>query len=81
MDTTSSNLRIPSEEDAAAADNTIITWAKELGSSPALQAEKVHTDSLCYSAVSGGFIREATGSQPDATLIRSDPYLGWPSWY
>lgn len=70
MDTKSSDLRVPSEEDAAAANNTTITWAREPDSTPALQAKKFHAERLCYSAVSGGFIREAIGSQPDAILIR-----------
>lgn len=75
MNTTSSDLRVPSEEDATAANNTTITWARDLCSTPALQEKKFHTERLCRSAVAGGFIREAIGSQPDAIIIRYDPKL------
>lgn len=77
MDTTSSDLRVPSEEDAAAARNTTITWLRGLGRSPEHQEKTFHVERLCRSAVAGGFIREATGSQPDVMLIRFDLNLSY----
>lgn len=75
MDSKFNDLRVPSEEDATAANNTMITWTQEPGWNPVQQAKRFHTERLCRSAVSGGFIREAIGLQPDTILIRFDPYL------
>ncbi|KAL0634511.1 hypothetical protein Q9L58_006529 [Maublancomyces gigas] len=75
MDTTSTDLRVPSEEDAAAAERMKINWAHQPGSTGAQQAKKYHTERLCYSAVSGGFIRETIGSQPDTILIRAPVHI------
>lgn len=72
MNTTNTDLRIPSEEDAAAANTVTLVWLRQ----PSIQLEKkFHTERLCRSAVAGGFIRESIGFQPTEILIRYHTYL------
>lgn len=74
MDTVNSDLRIPSEEDAAAASAVTLIWLQEQWNDPIQQERKFHVERLCRSAVAGGFFRECTGSHPEEILIRYSPY-------
>lgn len=73
MDIVNSDLRIPSEEDAAAASAVTLIWLQDMGNNPIQQERKFHVERLCRSAVAGGFFRESTGSHPEEILIRYFP--------